>query len=254
MSSDALSIYHVDDDPELGALVKRYVESGIVEADCAVTTETDPRSALETLRADGERFDCVVSDYDMPDMNGIEFLEAVRETHPRLPFLMFSGREPNDIAASIIRAGLSDFLRKGAGTDQYTMLVRRVEHAVASEGQFDPETETELDGVGVVGVDERFDAADETYASLYEYSAGEVVGKHWSELHPDSEVEHIRNHVLPVVRDGGTWSGHSRGLRADGSTFTESKMVTALDDGRLLIAVSELDETDFEDAPGHSEA
>ena len=83
---------------------------------------------------------------------------------------------------------------------------------------------------------------DESYAEFYGYEPEELPGKHWSDLHPEAEVEHIRAHVLPVVEDGGQWSGHSEGLRADGSTVTESKMVTSLEDGRLLIAVSELDD------------
>ena len=237
-----LSLLHVDDDPALGELVQAYLQRDDFGAACRVRTETSPETALEVLRAGEESFDCVISDYRMPEMNGIEFVEAIREDHPELPVLLFSGEETDEIAAEIIRAGLSDYIRKEAGTDQYTMLIRRVEHAVESEGRFDPEAETELDGVGVVGHDERFERADDAYASFYRYDASDVVGKHWSELHPEDEVEHIRTHVLPVVRNGGEWSGRSEGLRADGSTFTESKMVTALDDERLLIAVSEIDD------------
>ena len=83
----------------------------------------------------------------------------------------------------------------------------------------------------------------------YGYAPEAIVGKHWTELHPEDEVEHIRTHVLPVVQSGGKWSGRSGGLRSDGTTFTESKMVTALDDGRLLIAVSK-----FDDGTGGSES
>jgi PAS domain S-box-containing protein len=234
-----LSILHVDDDAALGDLVKAHLERDDA-VDCTVTTATSPREALELLRADDADVDCVVSDYRMPGTDGIEFLRKLRETHPHLPFLLFSGEETDEVAAEIVRAGVTDYLRKGFGTDQYTMLVRRVEHAVGSEGRFDTETATELDAVGVVGSDERFDRVDEGYAALYDYDPDEVTGRHWTDLHPDEEVEHIRTHVLPVVRDGGEWTGRSTGLRADGSTFTESKMVTALDDGRLLIAVSEL--------------
>ena len=151
-----------------------------------------------------------------------------------------ASEETDDVAAEVIHADVTDYLRKGFGTDQYTMLVRRVEHAVASGEGFDPDAETELDGVGVVGHDERFEQADRTYASFYDYDPEEIEGKHWSELHPDAEVEHIRANVLPVVSEGGKWTGRSEGLRADGSTFTESKMVTSLDDGRLLIAVSDV--------------
>jgi PAS domain S-box-containing protein len=242
---DHLSILHVDDDPDLGALVKTYLERDSSDIDCSVTSEHDPEQALDRLSTSETAFDCIISDYNMPQMNGIEFLEAVRKLDPELPVLLFSGAEPSDIAAEIIQAGLTDYLRKGFGTDQYTMLIRRVSHAVNSDGEFDPEAETELDGVSVVGPDEYFEEADETYASLYGYTAAEIEGKHWTELHPEEEVEHIRTHVLPVVQSGGEWTGLSRGLREDDSTFTESKMVTAMDDGRLLIAVSELDDSEL---------
>lgn len=238
-ADDPLQVLHVDDNPKLGELVQLYLQREESGLDCQVTTRTDPEASLDYIRDDETVVDCVISDYRMPGMNGIEFLEAVRDTHPELPVLLFSGEETGDVAAKIIGAGLTDYLRKGQGADAYTMLIRRVQHAVDSDGQFDAEEEVELDGVGIVGPDEYFEQADELYASFYGYDPEDIAGKHWSDLHPDPEVEHIRTHVLPVVREGGQWRGRSEGLRADGSTFTESKMVTALDDGRLLIAVSE---------------
>jgi len=236
---ERIHVLHVDDDPRLCELVKLYLEREQSGFNCHVTTETSALDALETVRNDETAFGCIISDYRMPEMNGIEFLERVRETHPELSVLLFSGEETNDVAAKIISTGFTDYLRKGHGVNQYTMLIRRVKHAVESDGQFDPGAETELDGVGVVGADDHYEEADETYASFYGYDAEEIAGKHWTELHPEEEVEHIRTHVLPVVENGGKWSGHSEGLRADGSRFTESKTVMSLDDGRLLIAVSE---------------
>lgn len=244
-TTDRLSILHVDDDPELGALVKAYLERESSGIECSVTTEHDPEQALDRLSSEGTTFDCIISDYNMPQMNGVEFLRAVRTSFPELPVLLFSGEETADIAAEIIEAGLTDYLRKGFGTEQYTMLIRRVSHAVNSDGEFDSAAETELDGVGVVGPDDHFEEVDEAYASLYGYTADEIEGKRWTELHPEEEVEHIRTHVLPVVQSGGEWTGRSRGLREDDSTFTESKMVTAMDDGRLLIAVSEFDDAEL---------
>ncbi|WP_336336723.1 response regulator [Haloarcula brevis] len=241
--NDSLSILHVDDDAALGALVETYLERDDSGLNCAVTTETNPETALSLLRSPETEFDCVVSDYQMPEMNGIDFLEAVRETHPELPLLLFSGEETDEVAPEIIQAGLTDYLKKGGGTEQYTTLIRRVGHAVESDGEFDANDRVELDGIGVVGNDERFEEATDTYASFYGYDSDEVVGKHWTELHPSDEVEHIKTHVLPVVERGGKWTGQSEGLRADETTFRESKMVTALDDGRLLIAVDELDGT-----------
>ncbi|AEM58185.1 chemotaxis protein CheY [Haloarcula hispanica N601] len=242
-TEDSLSILHVDDDAALGALVETYLEREDSGLDCTVTTETNPKNALTMIRSSETNFDCVVSDYSMPEMNGIDFLEAIRETHQKLPVLLFSGEETGDVAAEIIQAGVTDYLKKSVGTDQYTSLIRRVEHAVDSDGSFETGSEVKLSGVGVIGSDERFERVDETYASFYGYESEELVGKHWSELHPSNEVQHIRTHVIPVVQRGGKWTGQSKGLRADETTFTESKMVTALDGGRMLIAVDEIDDS-----------
>ncbi|MFC6757429.1 MULTISPECIES: response regulator [Haloarcula] len=243
-ADEPVQVLHVDDSAGLGDLVQHYLEDGEGGLCCQVTTETAPADALNRIRGGETSFDCVVTDYRMPGMNGIELLEAIRETEPTLPVLLFSREETDSVAAEIISAGLSDYLQKGYGTEPYTMLIRRVEHAVNSEGQFEGSVETELDGVGIIGPDERFERVDELYASVYGYEPDEIVGKHWSELHPESAVDHVRSNVLPVVRDGGKWEGRSRGLRAGGDTFTESKLVTALDGDRLLIAVSDIDQSD----------
>jgi len=247
-TDEPLAILYVDDDSRMCELVELYLEREGSGLHCRVMGETSPRNALERIETGGEQFGCVISDYNMPGMDGIEFLEHVREMRPTLPVLLFSGEETNKVAAKIIRAGVTDYLKKGYGAETYTMLIRRVRHAVDSEGQFDAESETELDGVGILGTDNVFERADESYASCYGYDTEEITGKHWTELHPDEEVEHIRTHVIPVVEDGGKWQGQSEGLRADGTTFTESKMVQSLDDGRLLITVSEIegDEQDGE--------
>lgn len=240
-ASAPLSVLHVDDNPELGSLVKLYLEQGESDLPCTVTTETSPTAALERLRS-GSRFDCVVSDYEMPEMNGIDFAQAVREADPDLPVLLFSSTAAGDIAPEVVEVGLTDYLQKGGDPDQYKMLVRRVERAVEGGGRFDAAAEVRLEGVGVLGTDERFQEVDESYAALYGYRPEEVVGKHWSELHPADEVKHIRANVLPVIQRDGQWSGRSKGIRADGTVFAETKFVSALDDGRLLITVSTADD------------
>ncbi|EMA11341.1 PAS fold-containing protein [Haloarcula vallismortis] len=93
------------------------------------------------------------------------------------------------------------------------------------------------------GTDDRFERVGETYASYYGYDSEVLVGTHWSELHPSDEGKHIRTHVSPVVRSGRKWTGQSKGLRADETTVTESKMVTALEGGRIVVAVDEIDDS-----------
>jgi PAS domain S-box-containing protein len=83
---------------------------------------------LDILAADP--IDCIVSDYEMPGQNGIEFLEAVREDHPDLPFLLYTGKGSEEVASDAVSAGVTDYMQKESGTDQYTVLANRIVNVV----------------------------------------------------------------------------------------------------------------------------
>ena len=123
-----IRVLHVDDDPDLSALVASALER---EDDrFEVVTATSPDEGLETLAA--ERVDCVVSDYDMPGTDGIEFLERVRADHPDLPFVLYTGKGSEEVASDAISAGVTDYLQKETGTDQYALLANRIDNAVSA--------------------------------------------------------------------------------------------------------------------------
>jgi PAS/PAC sensor hybrid histidine kinase (EC 2.7.13.3) len=122
---DRIHVLHVDDDPDFATLTARVLESECERLEVLTASSADEGlSRLETAAVD-----CVVSDYDMPGRNGVEFLEAVRERHQDLPFILFTGKGSEEIAAEAVRAGATDYLQKGAGTDQYALLANRVTNA-----------------------------------------------------------------------------------------------------------------------------
>jgi PAS domain S-box-containing protein len=125
--SGEIRVLHVDDDAAFAELVATYLERGDDRID--VVTTTSVADAVATLDAD---VDCVVADYDMPDRTGIEFLEVVQELYPDLPFVLFTGKGSEEIASEAISAGVTDYLQKGTGTEQYTLLANRIANAVES--------------------------------------------------------------------------------------------------------------------------
>ncbi|SEW24405.1 hybrid sensor histidine kinase/response regulator [Halobacterium jilantaiense] len=126
VSGDPIVVLLVEDDDALADLTATYLERE--DDDFDVTTRPDAESALEYLG--DATVDCIVSDHDMPGMNGLEFLEVVREAHSELPFMLFTGKGDEEIASDAISAGVTDYLQKDTGTDQYTVLANRVRNAV----------------------------------------------------------------------------------------------------------------------------
>ncbi|MFC5278064.1 PAS domain S-box protein [Halorubrum rubrum] len=126
---EAIRVLHVDDDPGLAELIAEFLER---EDDrIEVRTEHDAEAGLRAL-ADAE-IDCVVSDYDMPGRDGIAFLRAVREKRPELPFVLFTGKGSEEVASEAISAGVTDYLQKRGGSEQYTLLANRIRNAVDAD-------------------------------------------------------------------------------------------------------------------------
>lgn len=124
-ADDEIRILHVDDEPSYAQTTAEFLETE--DERFVVETATDADAGLAALRS--ESFDCVVSDYEMPETDGIEFLRAVRDDHPELPFVLFTGRGSESVASEAIAAGVTDYLQKG-GTEAYTILANRVGNAV----------------------------------------------------------------------------------------------------------------------------
>lgn len=122
----SISVLHVDDEPSIADLTGTFFERQ--NDQFAVETAT---SADEGLGMINDRPpECVISDYDMPGMDGIEFLRAVREEYPDLPFILFTGKGSEAVASEAISAGATDYLQKGTGSEQYELLTNRTQNAV----------------------------------------------------------------------------------------------------------------------------
>ena len=239
---ERVRVLHVDDEPGFAELAGEFLER---EDDrIEVLTATNAEAGLDVLAA--ESVDCVVSDYEMPGRNGIEFLEAVREDHPELPFVLFTGKGSEEVASDAFSAGATDYLQKEGGTDQYTLLANRVLNYVetaTAEAQRKRQLnaiEAAREGIAILDEDGEFIYENEAYTDLYGYDREELLGEHWSLVYPEDEVPYATDVILPTVDEDGSWHGESLGERADGSTFVEEHTVAATEEGELVCTVRDV--------------
>ncbi|HXX55397.1 MAG TPA: PAS domain S-box protein [Methanoregula sp.] len=120
------SLLYVDDEEELLTIGKIYLEkTGTFRVD--VTPSCG--SALSLL---GERtYDAIISDYQMPEMDGLAFLKVVRASYGDIPFILFTGRGREEVVIEAINDGVDFYLQKGGDIRaQFTELSHKIVRAV----------------------------------------------------------------------------------------------------------------------------
>jgi len=121
-----ISVLYVDDDPALLDIGKIFLEK---IGNFSVETCTSAPEALERLTR--VSYHAVLSDFDMPEMNGIQFLKEVRSRYPTLPFIIFTGRGREDVVVEALNNGVDFYLQKGGEPkSQFAELSHKLRAAV----------------------------------------------------------------------------------------------------------------------------
>lgn len=120
----------VDDDPHDLEMAEVFLQE---QSDrFSITTAPGAPEALDILektKRDTGPVDCIVSDYRMPGMDGLELLNEVRERYSELPFILYTGQGTNKVAKRAILDDVTDYVEKDVGREQYEILAERIKKA-----------------------------------------------------------------------------------------------------------------------------
>jgi PAS domain S-box-containing protein len=120
------SLLYVDDEPGLLEIGQLFLEN---TGEFTVRTVSSGKEALDLLGHTD--FDAIISDYQMPEMDGIELLKTVRKTFGNIPFILFTGRGREEIVIEAIDNGVDSYLQKGGDPRaQFAELAHRVHEAI----------------------------------------------------------------------------------------------------------------------------
>lgn len=103
-----IPVVFVDDNRELSNIFQFYLEeTGLFSVHVCL----DGDDALEYLRSHDVQ--AVISDFDMPDMDGITLLRHIRDEYPHLPFIMLTGNDSKETAIEALNSGADFYQNKG---------------------------------------------------------------------------------------------------------------------------------------------
>jgi len=235
-----IRILHIDDELDFLALTKVFLKRE--NGNLTIDTATSAKEGLKRLR--GGNYDVVVSDYQMPEMNGLEFLQHLRESGDTIPFIMLTGRGREEIAREALNKGANYYLQKGEDVKSlYGTLAhaikevvekRRAEEALRkSEERYRLLAENVRDVIWTTDMNLQFTYISPSVKYLRGYSAKEAMAHSLEEILTPTSFEVAKKafvEELALEKEEQSDPSRSRTLeleitRKDGSTvWSEIKM------------------------------
>jgi len=113
----------VDDEPE----VRKLVRLVLTKAGYQVLEAEDGEKAIETINTGENRImlDVIICDIRMPKINGMEAIAYFRKEYTRVPLIVLTGFPDTEMAMSLIRQGVTDYLVKPVEAEKLRMAVGR---------------------------------------------------------------------------------------------------------------------------------
>jgi len=229
--ADTFRVLYADDEPDLLNIGKLFLERS---GDFSVATVCSASAALELLKK--EQFDAIISDYQMPGMDGIQFLIEVRKKYGSTPFILFTGKGREEVVIKALNEGADFYLQKGGDPSaQFAELINKVGYAVRRR-----RSETEVNEAG-----EKYKAfisvsntgaweyhADTGFlwcspeylsmlgrnASQFDFSGKANLQETWTDLLHPEDRERADRHFKEYLLNGsvGMYENHFRMRHSDG--------------------------------------
>ncbi|MCX6683838.1 MAG: PAS domain S-box protein [Methanoregula sp.] len=200
-----ISALCVDDEQVLLDLYKLFLEqSGEIQVDTADSV----KMAVGKLKK--IRYDVIVSDYSMPEYDGVAFLKCILPTYGDIPFILFTGRGSEDTVIEALNNGARFYVQKGEDPkEQFADLIHKIKQAVGlkevedalrtSELRYRKLFETANDGILLLDAETgEILNANPSLINLTGSSLEELLGKHLWDIGVFKDVDLVKKAFLKL--------------------------------------------------------
>lgn len=131
MSPRGLTVLVVDDEPDVRDLLVEYFREG----GCEVTAASEGREAIGLIQRTPGRYSLVVTDLQLPGVDGLAVLRAARAANPSVYVVIITGYASLDSAIEAVRLGAYDYLTKPFSLGQIDVIVKRMADRLSLEAE-----------------------------------------------------------------------------------------------------------------------
>jgi PAS domain S-box-containing protein len=221
-------VLHVDDDVSFLELSKQILED---MGNFVVDTASSVDEGLKKIEA--VNYDAVVSDYEMPIKNGLQFLQEIRDQKNDVPFVLFTGKGREDVAIRALNLGSDRYINKQCNPETVygelsDALIKTIEHKeskrlhVESESKYRKLVENSLQGIAIIqGVRPKFVFVNAAMGELFGYSEEEMLNLSPEQIaisvHPDDRASFFNRFRMRLKEKDVESNYVFRGFRKDGT-------------------------------------
>jgi PAS domain S-box-containing protein len=229
----------IDDEPELLEVSKRYLE---ISKGFTIYACDSAQEALDVLTR--ESFEVIVSDYQMPKMDGLQLLRHLRESGNTTEFILFTGKGREDVAVTALNLGATFYLQKGgdfrAQFAELSNMIRRAAESTRaaqdlrySESKFRSYIENSPEGIAVVDDRGKYAEVNRAFCAMTGYAEAELIGRSVAFLHPDRSMQE-NTPTFRRLKQDDSGSFDSPFVRKDGTLRYWHIDAVRLEDGRFI--------------------
>ncbi len=219
------TLLYIDDEPDLLRIGRLFLEKN---PKLAVSTCESALDAIKILST--QPFDAIISDYQMPGMNGIQFLKHLRQNGNETPFIIFTGKSREDVVIEAFNNGADFYMQKGGDPrSQFAELQNKIQYAIErkkaekalkeSEKRYRNVVEAQTEFICRFKPDGTHLFVNEAYSTFFGMQDEEIIGTRFKpQIHPDDRksVTRLFSSLTPE----------------NPSAFSEQRVV--MPDGRII--------------------
>jgi PAS domain S-box-containing protein len=247
-----IHVLHVDDDPTILEITKLMLQD--LDSNLEIDNSCCVDDGIKKLSS--KKYDVVVSDYEMPQKDGLQFLKELREKRNDIPFILFTGKGREEVAIKALNLGADGYYNKQGSPEtvygELTHGIRRsFEHQKTDEllrkSQEELKAIVNNAPIGIATSDSnmQFKSANEAFCRIVGYSEDELQKRSFRDITYPADVENSNKEMKELFCGNVPYfSQEKRYVRKDGNIIYGKVIVSAIrnDKGEPVLFVAELED------------
>ena len=219
----SITVLYAEDD----LLVRREISEVFSKLFKNLYVACDGKEALEIYQKEKNNIDIIISDINMPKINGFEFLEEVKKENKEIPFIFITAHSQKDYMINALRTGIDDYFIKPidifALISKVEILIKKNQNK--KKGIFTKEVDEYLDSINKVALVYIFDESgkikyiNDFFKEVSKFEVNEIIGKTSKEILSADMPKNILDVQFENLLKDEKWSGKLKFKSKDGELF-----------------------------------